>query len=100
MFGSRQSVPRCSCRLREVPAEEAVFRPFGKLEKGGVVCPAAVTDPPMGKGDVYYCDGGPHEVYGVDGAFGVMVEVPAEDRQGSFLRACVVGEYGMVRGRE
>ena len=54
----------------------------------------------MGEGDIYYCDGGPDEVYGVDGAFGVMVEVPAEDRQGSFLRTCVVGEYGVVRGRE
>ena len=32
--------------------------------------------------------------------FGRMVEFPAEDRQGSFLRACVVGEYGVVRGRE
>ena len=40
------------------------------------------------------------EVYGVDGAFGVMVQVCAEDRQGSFLRACVVGEYGVVRKRE
>ena len=29
-----------------------------------------------------------------------MVEVPAEDRVGSFLRACVVSEYGVVRGRE
>ena len=28
---SWQSVARCSCRLREVLAEEAVFRPFGKL---------------------------------------------------------------------
>ena len=62
--------------------------------------PAAVKDPHSGEGDIYYCDGGPDEVYGVDGAFGVMVEVPAEDRQGSFLRACVVAEYGVVRGRE
>ena len=28
---SRQSVSRCSCRLREVLVEEAVLRPFGKL---------------------------------------------------------------------
>ena len=65
-----------------------------------MVCPAVVKDSHLGKGDIYYCDGGPDEVYGVNGAFGVMVEVPAEDRQGHFLRACVVGEYGVVRGRE
>ena len=65
-----------------------------------MVCPAAVKDPHLGEGDVYYGDGVPDEVYGVDGAFGVMVEVPAEDRQGSFLQACMVGEYGMVRGRK
>ena len=34
----------------------------------------------LGEGDVYYGDGGPNKVYGVDGALGVMVEVPAEDR--------------------
>ena len=65
-----------------------------------MVYPAAVKDPHLGEGDVYYCDGGSDEVYGVDGAFGVIVGVPTEDRQGSFLRACVVGEYGVVRGRE
>ena len=65
-----------------------------------MVCPAAVEDPYFGEGDVHYGDGGPDEVYGVDGAFGVLVEVSAEDRQGSFLRACVVGEYGVVPGRE
>ena len=54
----------------------------------------------MGEGDVYYSDESPEEVYGVDGAFGMMVEVPAQDRQGSFLQACVVGESGVVRGRE
>ena len=64
------------------------------------MCPAAVKGPHSGHGDVYYCDGGPDEVYGVDGAVGVMVEVPAEERQGSFLRACVVGEHGAARGRE
>ena len=31
IFASRQSVSRCSCRLREVLVEEAVLRPFGKL---------------------------------------------------------------------
>ena len=31
VFASWQSVPRCSCRLREVLVEEAVLRPFGKL---------------------------------------------------------------------
>ena len=31
VFASRQSVPRCSCRLCEVLVEEAVLRPFGKL---------------------------------------------------------------------
>ena len=42
------------------------------------MCPAAVVDPHLGEGDVYYCDGGPDEVYGVHGAFGLIVEVPAE----------------------
>ena len=65
-----------------------------------MVCPAAVKDPHLGEGDIYYGDGGPDEVHGADGAFGVMVEVSAEDRKGSFLRACVVGEYGVVWGRE
>ena len=65
-----------------------------------MVCPAAVKDPHLGESDVYYCDGGPDEVYGVDVAFGVMVEVPAKDCQGSFLWARVVGVYGVVRGRE
>ena len=31
VFASRQSVSRCSCRLREVLVEEAVLRPFRKL---------------------------------------------------------------------
>ena len=65
-----------------------------------MVCPAAVKDPHLGEGDVYYSDGGPNEVYGVYGAFGVMVGVPAEDGQGSFLQACVVGDYGVGRGRD
>ena len=65
-----------------------------------MVCPAAVKDPHLGEGGVFYCDGGPDEVYGVYGAFGVMVEVPLEDCQGSFLRACVVYENGVVRGRK
>ena len=65
-----------------------------------MVCPAVVKDPHLGEGDVYYGDGGHEEVYGVDGAFGVMVEVPAEDRQGPFLRAPVVGENAVLRGRE
>ena len=99
VFASRQSVPRCSCRLCEVLVEEAVLRPFGKLQEGDVLRPAAVKDPHLDEGDVYYGDGGPNGLYGVDGASGVMVEAPAEDRQGSFLRACVVGEYGVVRGR-
>ena len=45
-----------------------------------MVCPAAVKDPHLGRGDVYYGEGGPDEVYGVDGAFGAMVKVPSEDR--------------------
>ena len=49
---------------------------------------------------MYYVDGGPDEVYGVDVALGVMVEVPAEDRQRPFLRVRVVGEYGLVWGWE
>ena len=44
------------------------------------MCPAVVQDPHLGGGDVYYGDGGPDKVYGVDGALGVVVEVPAEDR--------------------
>ena len=44
------------------------------------MCPAVVQDPHLGEGDVYYGDGGPDKVVGVDGALGVMVEVPAEDR--------------------
>ena len=65
-----------------------------------MVSAAVLKDPHFGEGDVYYGDGGPDEVYCVDGAFKVMVEVPAEDRQGSLLRAHVVGEFGVVRGRE
>ena len=37
------------------------------------MCPAVVQDPHLGEGDVYYDDGGPDKVYGVDGALGVMV---------------------------
>ena len=44
------------------------------------MCPAVVQDPHLGEGDVYYSDGGTDKVYGLDGALGVMVEVPAEDR--------------------
>ena len=65
-----------------------------------MVCPAAVKDPRLGESDVHNCHGGSDEVYGVDGAFGVMVEVPAEDRWGSFLWAGVVGGYGLVWGME
>ena len=65
-----------------------------------MVCSAVVKDPHLGEGDIYYGDGGPDDVYGVDGALGVMVEVPAEDRQRPFLGARVVGEYGVVWGRE
>ena len=50
----------------------------------------------LGEGDIYYGDGGPDKVYGVDGALGVMVEVPAEGRQRPFPWARVVGEYGVV----
>ena len=42
---SWQNVAPCSCRLREVLVEEAVFRPFGKLYEGGLVCSAVVKDP-------------------------------------------------------
>ena len=42
VFASRQSLSRCSCRLREVVVEEAVLRPFRKLWKEGVVCPTVV----------------------------------------------------------
>ena len=65
--------------------EEAVLRPLGKLQERGVVCPAAVKNPDLGEGDVYHCDGGADEVDGVDDAFGVVVEVQAEDCQGFFL---------------
>ena len=64
------------------------------------MCSAVVKDPHLCEGDVYYGDGGPDKVYGVDGAFRVMVEVPVEDRQRPFLWARVVGEYGVVRGWE
>ena len=43
------------------------------------MCLAVVQDLHLGEGDVYYGDGGPYKVYGVDGALGVVVEVPAED---------------------
>ena len=79
---------------------EAVLRPLGKLYEGGVVCSAAVKDPHLRESDTHYCDGGADDVDGVDGAFGAMMEVPAEDCQGSFLLVCVVGEYGVVWGRE
>ena len=65
-----------------------------------MVCAAAVRNPRLGEGDVYHCDGGADEVDGVDGAFEVVLEVPAEDWQGSFILACVVGEDGMAWGRE
>ena len=61
-----------------------------------MVCSAVVKDLHLWEGDIYYGDGGLDEVYGVDGALGVMVEVPAENRQRPFLRARVVGEYGGV----
>ena len=54
-----------------------------------MVCSAVVEDPHLCKADVYYGDGGPDEAYGVDGALGVLVEVPAEDRQWPFLRVRV-----------
>ena len=65
-----------------------------------MVCSAVVKDLHLMEGDVYYGDGGPDEVFGVDGALAVMVEVPAEDRQRPFLPARLVGEYGLVWGRE
>ena len=65
-----------------------------------MVCLAAVKDPLLGESEAYYCDRGSNEVNGVDAAIGVMLEVPAEDCQGPFLLACVVGEYGVVWGRE
>ena len=64
------------------------------------MCPAMVQYPHLGEGDVYYGDGGPDKVSSADGALGVMVEVPAEDRSRPFLWACVVGEYGVVWGWE
>ena len=64
------------------------------------MCLAAVKDPHSGESDVYYCDEGSDEVDGVDGAFKAMVEVPAEDSQGTFLLVCLVGEYRVVWGRQ
>ena len=64
------------------------------------MCPAAVKDPHLGESDVHHCDAGSDEVYGVDGAFGLMVEVPAEDRYLSLLWAGVVAEDGVVWGRQ
>ena len=65
-----------------------------------MVCPAAVKDPHLGESDVYHCDGGTNKIDGVYGAFGAMVEAPAEDCEGSFLLASVVGEDGVGWGRE
>ena len=65
-----------------------------------MVCSAVVKVPHLWEGDISYGDAGPNEVYGVDGALGVMVEVPADNRQRPFLRARVVGEYGVVWGWE
>ena len=65
-----------------------------------MVCSAVVKDPHLGEGDVYYGDGGPDEVSGVDGALGLMVEVPVEDHQSPLLRVRVVDKYGVVWGRE
>ena len=79
---------------------EAVLRPLGKLWERGVVCPAAVKDPQLGEGDIHHCDVGTDEVDGVDVAFGVVVEVSADDYQGSFRLTWVVGEDGVARGRE
>ena len=80
--------------------EEAILRPLEKLQRRGVVCPAGVKDPHLREGDVYHFDGGADQVDGVEGAFRVLVEVPAEDCQGSFLLACVFGEDGVSWGRE
>ena len=46
------------------------------------MCPAVVQDPHLGEGDVYYGDGGPDKVYGVDGVLDVMVEVPQRTARG------------------
>ena len=64
------------------------------------MCPDVVEDPHLGESDVQHSDRCTHQVDGVDGAFGVMPEVSAEDCQGSFLLAGVVGEDGVVWGRE
>ena len=44
-----------------------------------MVCAAAVEDPHLGEADADHCDSAADEVDGVNGAFGVVVEVPAED---------------------
>ena len=44
-----------------------------------MACLAAVKDPHFGESDVHHCDGGSDESDVVDGAFSVMVDVPAED---------------------
>ena len=46
------------------------------------MCPAVVQDPHLKEGDIYYGDGGPDKVYGVDGALRVMVEFPERTARG------------------
>ena len=65
-----------------------------------MVCPTVMKDLHLEEGDVHYGDGGPDEVYFVNGAFWVMPEVPAKHRKGPFVQARVVGEYGVVQRRE
>ena len=54
----------------------------------------------FGEGDVHHCEWGADDVDSVDGAFRAVVEVPAEDCQGAFLLAAVVGEDRVVCGGE
>ena len=89
VFASRQSVFRCSCGLREVLVEEAVLRPFESCRKGVWCAPLWCRTRIWGRVTYTTVMEAPTRsmvwiffalVYGVDGALGVMVEVPAEDR--------------------
>ena len=65
-----------------------------------MVYSTVVEDSNFRENDIHHCDQGANQVDGVDGPPWVLVEVSAEDCKGSFLRAGVVGQDGVVLGRE
>ena len=64
------------------------------------MCLALVEDPHFGEGDIHGCDGGANQVNGFEDALWAIVEVLAEDCQGPVPLVGVVGEIGVVWGRE